>query len=97
MDLREFTLYAERPEFKSLARTLKVRYDCIPVTPALGRQMDPKSSLANQPSQPAYLVEKVNFINKLRLKAVRGRALAEDTWMSWPLPMCARVHTLTYV
>lgn len=69
----------------------------MPVTPALGRQMDPKSSWANQPSQPAYLVEKVNFINELCLKAVRGRALAEDTWMSWPLPMRATVHTLTYL
>lgn len=53
--------------------------------------------MVNQPSQPAYLLEKVNFVNEPWLKAVRWRALAGDTWMSWPLPVCARVHTLTYL
>lgn len=45
---REFTLYAEGPEFKSLACTLKVRYDCMPVTSAL-KETDGSQELNGQP------------------------------------------------
>lgn len=59
--------------------------------------MDPKSSLANQSSQPAYLAEKVNFIKGPSLKAIRWRALSENAWMSWPVHVHAWVQTLTYL
>lgn len=46
--VREFALYAEGPEFKSLACTLKARNDCTPVTPAL-EETDGSQELTGQP------------------------------------------------